>query len=219
MTSSSAAFQRARSPAHKEVRNSAILHAARTIGLRDGVRHVTLTDIASAVGLHKSAVLRYCETREDVFLHLTADEWQSWATAVGQGAAIQFDSGAVALATILINTLGERPLFCDLLAHAPLNLERHVSAASVRRYKVTALHAVADLATHAQTRVPALTDAQAWELIVGTTSLAGALWQISHPPPALAELYSREPALGHGATDFEPKLTTLVTALVRGLSR
>src|SRR6266702_2695279 len=75
-------FQRARRPEQKERRRQDILAAASTLGARDGVRAVTLTDIAAEAGVHKSAVLRYFETREAVFLLLTAEAWQDWAATV-----------------------------------------------------------------------------------------------------------------------------------------
>ena len=68
-----AAFLRARSPEAKAAREQAILEAARALGRERGTRAVTLTDIADAVGMHKSAMLRYFETREEIFLRLTAE--------------------------------------------------------------------------------------------------------------------------------------------------
>ncbi|HEX3832654.1 MAG TPA: helix-turn-helix domain-containing protein, partial [Solirubrobacteraceae bacterium] len=61
-------FQRARSAENKAHRRETILTAAAQLAARDGVRQVTLTDIADAVGMHKSALLRYFETREQIFL-------------------------------------------------------------------------------------------------------------------------------------------------------
>ena len=58
------AFQRARSTEAKRQREEAILAAATRLGAERGIRQVTLTDIADAVGMHKSAMLRYFETRE-----------------------------------------------------------------------------------------------------------------------------------------------------------
>ena len=62
--------RRARSPEAKAAREQAILDAARALGRDRGIRTVTLTDIADAVGMHKSAMLRYFETREEIFLRL-----------------------------------------------------------------------------------------------------------------------------------------------------
>ena len=71
-------YQRARRPEQKLERRDAILAAAGELALRDGVRAVSLADIAARVGIHKSALLRYFETREQIFLELTAQAWQEW---------------------------------------------------------------------------------------------------------------------------------------------
>ena len=65
-------FQRARSAAAKQLRESAILEAARVLGAERGIRQITLTEIAEAVGMHKSALLRYFETREEIFPRIGA---------------------------------------------------------------------------------------------------------------------------------------------------
>ena len=114
-----------------------MLAAARLLGRSRGVREVTLTDIAAEVGVHKSAVLRYFETREAVYLQLTADGWVEWMDACVP--AIQAADGPIQVARAVADTLAERPLFCDLLAHAPLNLERGVSVDAVREFKLTTL--------------------------------------------------------------------------------
>src|ERR1700689_4133036 len=75
-------FQRARSAEAKQLRESAILEAARTLGAERGIRQITLTEIAEAVGMHKSALLRYFETREEIFLRLTADGRRAGSAAL-----------------------------------------------------------------------------------------------------------------------------------------
>jgi AcrR family transcriptional regulator len=75
-------YQRARRPEQKLERRDAILAAAGELALRDGVRAVSLADIAAKVGIHKSALLRYFETREQIFLELTAQQWQEWTAGL-----------------------------------------------------------------------------------------------------------------------------------------
>jgi len=77
-------FQRARRPEQKQQRHEAILAAAHAAALEAGVRSVSLNDIAERIGIHKSALLRYFETREQIFLELTARSWREWA-ASGRG--------------------------------------------------------------------------------------------------------------------------------------
>jgi AcrR family transcriptional regulator len=209
------AFQRARRPEHKAQRVEAILAAARTLALRDGVRSVSLTDIAAEVGIHKSAVLRYFETREEIYLRLTAEGWREWVDAVRTGLA---GTGPDALTTALTSTLADRPLFCELLAHASLHLERHVSTQAVRDFKLTSLAAVDELLTVAGHAVPALGPDGGIDLVAGVTALAASLWQTSHPPETLAELYRSDPRLAHAAMDFPVRLHHLTHALITGLA-
>src|SRR6201996_6778973 len=97
MVASAETFQRARRPEQKLRRQDAILEAARELALRDGVRGVSLADIAGRVGIHKSALLRYFETREQIFLELTAQAWREWTAALraALGAVPPGDSGDV----------------------------------------------------------------------------------------------------------------------------
>src|ERR1700753_1298544 len=78
-------YQRARRPEQKLERRDAILGAARELAPpRRGrpVRPVSLSDIAGRVGIHKSALLRYFETREQIFLELTAQAWREWTAGL-----------------------------------------------------------------------------------------------------------------------------------------
>jgi AcrR family transcriptional regulator len=133
-------------------RRDDLLEAARRLAREHGVRDVTLTSIAAAVGLHKSAVLRYFETREALFL---------------------------------------------LLGQAPMNLERDVSVEGVRDFKLATMEQVEIL----------------------SAGIAGALWQISHSVPTVAEFYATEPRLAHAAVDFEPTLRSDAEVIIEGVLR
>src|SRR6201995_2888755 len=135
-------YQRARRPEQKLERRAAILGAARELALRDGVRNVSLAGIAARIGIHKSALLRYFETREQIFLELTAAAWRDWAQALHAGLDAAPPGAAALVADVFARSFADRPLFCDLIAHTPLNLERNVSPGAVRRYKLTSLGAV-----------------------------------------------------------------------------
>ena len=223
--STSAAFQRARRPEQKQQREDAILGAARELALRDGVRNVSLNDIAARIGIHKSALLRYFETREQIFLELPAPPWRDWTQALHadlDGAAGGATAGAAAgsaelVADVVARSFADRPLLCDLIPHTALNLERNVSPAAVRRYKLTSLGAVGDAAGLVHRVLPELTESECREFISAMASLAGAVWQIANPPPALAELYATDPDLGHACVDLLPRLRRTAAILLAGL--
>ena len=210
-------FQRARSVAAKQRREDAILDAARSLGERRGIRQVTLTDIAEAVDLHKSAMLRYFETREQIFLTLTAAEWRTWSRALRlRTAALPASADAALVAAAIADSLVERPLFCDLLAQAPLNLERNVSLDSVRAFKLVTLEEVAAIAAELN-RLLGLTEEQSVDVIATATSLAGALWQMATPGPDVQGLYRSDPRLAHAVVEIGPRLTRVLTAILVGL--
>ena len=210
-------FQRARRPEQKRRRQDAILDAARDLARRDGVRNVSLADIAGRVGIHKSALLRYFETREQIFLELTAAAWREWVQAL-HAELDQAERGSADLvADIFAGSFGDRPLLCDLIAHTPLNLERNVSPEAVRRYKLTSLGAVEEAAALVQRVLPALTVDEGREFVAALASLAGAVWQIANPGPVLAELYATDPELSHACVDLVPRLRRTAEILLAGL--
>ena len=71
-------FQRARSAEQREVRRRAILDTAAAMLAEMTVAEVTLNELSHRVGLAKSNVLRYFESREAVLLDLLGSEWQEW---------------------------------------------------------------------------------------------------------------------------------------------
>ncbi len=209
-----AGFQRARSTGAKEERVEAILRSAREQARVRSVREVTLTDIAAGLGMHKSTMLRYFETREEIFLRLAAQEWAAWSAEVAL-ALSEADRSAEAAADVLASTLVARPLFCDLLANVPLSLERGVSHAAVKDFKLVALGAARAVAD-AVREVVGLDIDGARNAVATATGMGGALWQMAAPGTALRELYETDPELGHAVVDVEPRLRAILTALLRG---
>src|ERR1700753_3049539 len=89
-------------------------------------------------------MLRYFETREQIFLKLTAAGWRDWSADLRHRLAQLEPGGQPALiAAAFAETPTSRPIFCDLLAQAPLTLERNVSIESVRSFKLVTLDEVA----------------------------------------------------------------------------
>ncbi len=210
-------FQRARRPEQKERRREAILAAAAALARRDGVRAVTLSDIARAVGIHKSALLRYFETREQIFLELTGREWDAWREATTAALSEVAPGDADALAAALAASFAGRPLLCDLIPHTALNLERNASVEAVHAYKLTSLGAVDAVAAALAGPLPDLDDDARREIVSYVALLAGSMYQIATPPKPLADLYRREPKLGHSLLDLDARLTRATRVAIAGI--
>lgn len=208
-------FQRARSTEAKEQREAAILEAARTLATTHSVRQITLTDIAAIIGMHKSALLRYFETREQVFLVLTGEGWREWSSALRAELAQLAEPSPAAVAAVFVQTLITRPMFCDLLAQAPLNLERNVSLEAIREFKLIALNEVKAIGADLE-RLLTLSSRQARDVVATASSMAGALWQMSTPAPQVQALYRSEPQLAHAIVDVAPRLSHILQGLLTG---
>lgn len=206
-------FQRARTVEHKEQRADALLGAARELAAAKGVREVTLTAIAAAAGVHVSAVRRYFESREDIYLRLAAEGWAEWVDAL----AAALEAGQD-LADAIAHTLADRPLFCDLLGHVQVSFEREVTLESVWDFKLKAVAQADRLAELCRRAVPGLDEQSGRDLVAAIVGMAAMTWQSAHPPVILAGLYEADPRLAHSAVDFVPRLTRLVRTFVLGLT-
>jgi AcrR family transcriptional regulator len=199
-------------------RREAILASASELARRHGVRDVTLSDIARAVGIHKSALLRYFETREQIFLELAARAWVEWERATTAALAALEPGDAETTATVLARSFVERPFLCDLIPHAALNLERRVSIEAVRTYKEASVGAVGAVVTALAAPLPDLDHDGRLQVISDVALLAGGMYQIASPPPPLAALYEQQPELGHSLLDLEARLTDAARVVIAGVA-
>ncbi len=125
-------FQRARRPEQLAARRSAILAAARAALESRRIDEVTLRDISEGVGLAKSNVLRYFDSREAIFLELLDEECRAWLAELEDGfgqprARKPAYANEIRIADIIAETLAERRLMCELLGAMAGVLERNIS--------------------------------------------------------------------------------------------
>jgi AcrR family transcriptional regulator len=212
-------FQRARSAESKRQRTSDLVEAARSVALETGVASVTLTAVADRAGVHHSAVRRYFSSHKDVLLYLAAEGWARWAdTARDALRAAQAPVTAAMVAEVLAGGLAADPLFCDLLANVPLHLEHDVGVERVAEFKRVSHAAVMSMADAIDDALPGLGSRGALDVVTAANALAATLWQVAHPPEALARAYADDPGIAPAwALDFIPTLAHLLTATCAGL--
>jgi hypothetical protein len=98
-----------------------------------------------------------------------------------------------------------------------MNLERNVSVAGVREFKLTTRGALAEIVTAVREALPGLPEGSVVDLVAAATALAGTFWQIATPSPEIAALYRADPRLGHAILDVEPRLARILGAMLRGM--
>jgi AcrR family transcriptional regulator len=216
-------FQRARSDEQRALRSQAILDTAAAMLQEMPVADVSLNELSRRVGLAKSNVLRYFDSREAVLLELLAASVREWLehlaaelpSAVSRRAG--FSRRAEQLATALSQSLVERPVLCDLMSAQAAVLEHNVSVEAVTRYKVASLADAQVLAGLVRDALPELSADDAWRYVVGAWVVASALWAYARPPEAVLEALAADERLGKVHLDFPTTLADHLTTLAVGL--
>ena len=206
-------FVRARRPEHKQQRREAILQAARDLAMARGVRAITLGDLADAVGLAKSNVVRYFGTREEIFVELCSEEGLRLHDALRPRLA---DVTEQTLPGVLASTLMEHELFCELISQLTTHLEHNVSYPAAERLKVEMTHVIDDLARALAARPVGLDVDQAALLLSSASQIGAGLWSASRPSDVVLEVYAAHPELVPTGS-VHSTLERLVAALAAGL--
>ncbi|TRO68737.1 MULTISPECIES: TetR/AcrR family transcriptional regulator [unclassified Streptomyces] len=216
-------FQRARSEEQRAVRRKAILDTTAAMLGEMPVAQVSLNELSRRVGLAKSNVLRYFESREAVLLELLSTASQevlehldtALPEAVDAEAPVTERADRVAAA--LTDALAERPVLCDLISAQAAVLERNVSTEVAARYKRSSIGNVFALAQQVRTHVPELDERDAVRFIAGALMVVTAAWPHAHPSPAVLAVYESDPELAVLRLDFTTALRESLEVLLSGL--
>jgi len=135
-------FQRARRPEQVEARRSAILQTARAMLLERPVADISLRELSDKVGLAKSNVLRYFDSREAIFLEVMNDAWTSWLDEVetdlrssaGDAEPTPYAT-EIRVASTIAASLADQRLLCELISVMAGVLEKNISIDFARTFK------------------------------------------------------------------------------------
>ena len=214
-------FQRARSEEQREIRRRAILDTAAAMLDEMPVAEVSLNELSRRVGLAKSNVLRYFESREAVLLELLDDFLRSWLAELADELAAGVDESLPAMARgeqmakVVSRSLARHRVLCDLFGAQAGVLEHNVSVEVVVRHKRAALDSLDRMVDLVLRRVPEVGD-NARFLCLGITILAGALASYCPPSASVLAAYEADPTLDQVPTDLGAALELGVAMLVRG---
>ncbi|MEV7090952.1 TetR family transcriptional regulator [Streptomyces sp. NPDC093085] len=215
-------FQRARSEEQREIRRRAILDAAAAMLDEMPVAEVSLNELSRRVGLAKSNVLRYFESREAVLLELLDAFMESWLAELADELAAGIEPHAAPdvragqLAEILSRSLAGRVVLCDLFGAQGGVLEHNVSVEVIKRHKRSSFARLATMVGLVRRHVPELGDSTQMFCLMSLVA-AGALSAYVPPPPGIVAAYADEPALGALHLELGDALRFSITSSLLGM--
>jgi AcrR family transcriptional regulator len=213
-------FQRARSQEQREQRRAKILETAVAMLEAMPVAELSLNELSRQVGLAKSNVLRYFETREAVLLELLDQGLREWADELSRVAPL-FGGGARErgdrLAEAMASSLSDRPMLCELISAQSSVLERNVSSELVLHHKRATRITVARLTEIFHLHLPELRSEESYTVIAHTLLMTSAIWPHSRPSPAVLEAYAADAEIASGSMAFTDTIRHLVELTVSGL--
>lgn len=217
-----ATFQRARSQEQREIRRRAILDTAAAMLDTRPVAAISLNELSRRVGLAKSNVLRYFESREEILLELLDRASKQWMAEVSDELAAEIDPhGTVrdrteTLASVVARSIARHPVLCDLLSAQSGVLEHNVSVEVAAGYKRSTLDNLTSLGALFRRHIPELGEEQAFRACGVAVVTAGALWTACRPSASMLAAYEADPALAALRMDFGTVLAETIATLIAG---
>ena len=214
-------FQRARSAEQREERRRTILDTALVMLDEMPVAEVSLNELSRRVGLAKSNVLRYFESREAVLLELLERALGSWLAEVaveladGVDPRLSVRDRGDRFAAVVARSLARHAVLCDLISAQAGVLEHNVSVDVVVRYKRSALAGVEEMVGLVHRHVPEVGD-EAQSVCLLAMILAGGLWTHCRPSASTLAAYEAEPDLAGLHLDLATALTNGLATLIAG---
>jgi AcrR family transcriptional regulator len=215
-------FQRARSAEQRAARRDAILATAAAMLTEMPVADVSLNELSRRVGLAKSNVLNYFDSREAVLLELTSRELTAWVEDLADELVdirptAPIEERAEQLVEAVVRSLSGRPALCDLISAQASVLERNITTETALTFKRAAVVGLARMIEVVLRALPELGPGGARDFIAAASMLAGAIWTHAHPVPAIVAAYEADPAVGALRMEFEPTLRDNLRLLLYGV--
>jgi AcrR family transcriptional regulator len=214
-------FQRARSEEQRAIRRKAILDTAMAMLDEMPVTEVGLNELSRRVGLAKSNVLRYFESREAILLELLGGALQTWLVEVSDELTAEVDprlsfmERGDQVAAVLSRSLARNAVLCDLVNVQAGVLEHNVSVDVVVHHKRSAIATLRAAVEMIHRHVPELGDG-ARTVCLTALLLAGGLSTYSRPPASTLAAYEADPSLARLAPDLQSDLESAMAMLITG---
>jgi AcrR family transcriptional regulator len=214
-------FQRARSDEQREVRRRKILAVAAEMVAEMTVAEISLNELSRRVGLAKSNVLRYFDSREAILLDLLDRAWRDWLDRLAAELPRVVDPATPVAdrypriaAAVTTSVAGDR-LFCELVSVSSAVLEHNISPDVARAYKVSAIANTHTFAALIRDHLDELGEQGAFYFAAGTLVAITGLWPLTQPSEAMLCVYE-DPQMAALRLDFRTALDEMLATLLAG---
>ena len=217
-------FQRARNEEQRAARRETILLTASAMLEEMPLSELSLNELSRRVGLAKSNVLRYFESREDVLLVLLEQAAAEFLVEVTESIPVKIDHRAAVnvrartVAAELGAAFAAHPMLCELLSAHAVILEHNVSAQVALRHKRGARDSLTGLAVLLRRLLPELDEQcslHAAQLII---VLVGGFWVRGRPSHSVRDAYAIDPSVAFLNPAFPDGLTRAIAPGLIGLA-
>ncbi|MGG7101962.1 TetR family transcriptional regulator [Rhodococcus sp. 24CO] len=213
-------FQRARKPEQIEARRCAILDTARALLGSRPVADISLRELSETVGLAKSNVLRYFDSREAIFLEVLDENWVAWLDELEASVSPTGDKSPFAAEIHLASTIAEslvpQRLLCELLSVMGSVLEKNISEDFARDFKKRASKNATRLASLVHSQIPDLAEEDAAHFAKATLVIVAGMWPYAEPAKSMAVVLGEmhaPPAAEMFATELREGLVNQLVGL------
>ena len=200
-------YQRARSHEEKNERLNSILSAAESMFAENVYEACNLNVIAAAVGITKTALYRYFRSKELIFLEI----YKHQLTEIVPSLQVCLQKkDAVGLSALL----SSRPLFCRLSAILTTVLERPLTVAEARSFKLTVLQLLEPCVVTLVSEHGYTPDEAVQWLMQLLVTLVGC-WHVCHTSPMMNEALAI-PELACFQLNFDGMLQQHIAMMMQG---
>lgn len=211
----SPSFQRARQPAQIEQRREAILRAGLILFQRRGLENVSLNDIAREVGLAKSNIYRYFDSREHIYLvilqRLAAEFEQRLYSALG---GIKGERTVAKVAEAVVAAYLESPEYGELITVVNSVLEKKLTPELIMNFRTVFRQRRERVADALASALPGSTRDRLLPLTLHIFLHVPGLWTFCFPRTD-AEKLLKGPEHRHLKFDFKDEMTFFLRTILR----
>jgi TetR/AcrR family transcriptional regulator len=210
-------WKRARTPKQKALREQTILKAAEDLFTQRDYQEVSLNAIARKAGFAKSNVYRYFSTREEIFLQIFFNSFESWAeelTAALYELEIHAHSRLIAQTWVWVTVRHKG--FLDLSPFLYVALERNCSEDALLRFDASMDVPVKKVEQAVQRVIPSMSSQSAFSLMLYFHALSSGLWPLSqnHEIWDRVWLKRNDPSR---RIEYEERMTGALEMIIQGL--